>query len=99
MSGQNRRHDAEFSVTTGANKPKLLDQVRDVMRRKHYSISRLPFQPSWISGGISGFGGLVLIVVNGYVDTVVGQFESDSSTNATRASGDQRVFSAQRHIC
>jgi hypothetical protein len=43
-------------------------------------------------------GGLVLIVVNGYVDTVVGQFQGDSSANATRAPGDQSMFSVQGHI-
>ena len=44
--------------------------------------------------GVQG-GGLILVVVNGYIDTVVGQFQGDSSTNATGTSGDQRVFSLE----
>jgi hypothetical protein len=39
------------------------------------------------------------VIDQGYVNTVVGQFESDSSTNATGTPGDQCVFSTQGHIC
>src|SRR5438552_1445901 len=40
-------------------------------------------------------GGLVFIIVDSYIDTVFGQFESDPSTDATGASCDERVFSLQ----
>jgi len=39
-----------------------------------------------------------LVVMDGYLDAAGRQFQGDSSTNAAGASGDQRVFSVQRHI-
>src|SRR6266850_2334340 len=41
---------------------------------------------------------LVLVVMDSYIDAARRQFQGDSSTNATRAAGYQRVFSFQRHI-
>jgi hypothetical protein len=43
-------------------------------------------------------GSLVLVVMDRYLDAARCRFQGDSSTNATGASGDKRVFSVQRHI-
>src|SRR6266571_4792739 len=76
------------------------EHLSDLFRVQHVRLNHETVGASfaYLCKRVQG-GGLVLIIMHGYINVLLGQFEGDSSANATGTPGYQCVFSPQRHIC
>ena len=71
-----------------------VEHAADILRTRHVALDDEtigPVLPYLRKGIVRGL--LMFVIVNGYIDAVLCQFQSDASANTTRAPGNERKFS------